>query len=88
MGTTRRKFSSAFKARVALEALKERETLSELSTRFEVAQEIISRWKGEFVKQSSIVFETKQRSSDAPSVEVLAYYKAWLCLSTSSSKWY
>ena len=70
MGTTRRKFSSAFKARVALEALKERETLSELSTRFEVAQEIISRWKGEFVKQSSVVFETKQRSSDAPSVEV------------------
>ena len=44
--------------------------MSELSTRFEVAQEIISRWKGEFVKQLSIVFETKQRSSDAPSVEV------------------
>ncbi|MDY3978684.1 MAG: transposase, partial [Tidjanibacter sp.] len=46
----RRKFSSAFKAKVALEALKEKETLAELSHRFEVSQEMISRWKGEFVK--------------------------------------
>ena len=41
----RRKFSSVFKSQVALEALKEKETLSELSQRFEVSQEIISRWK-------------------------------------------
>ncbi len=45
MGTTRRQHSAVFKAKVALEALKERETLAELSTRFGVAQEMISRWK-------------------------------------------
>ncbi len=45
MGTTRRQHSASFKAKVALEALKERETLAELSTRFGVAQEMISRWK-------------------------------------------
>lgn len=38
MGTTRRQHSAAFKAKVAIEALKERETLAELSTRFGVAQ--------------------------------------------------
>jgi transposase-like protein len=31
----RRKFSAAFKAKVAIEALKERESLAELSKRFE-----------------------------------------------------
>ncbi len=69
----RRKFSSAFKAKVALEALKEKETLAELSHRFEVSQEMISRWKGEFVKRSAGVFDKKQRiEDDTPSEEVKA----------------
>jgi len=42
MKTSRRKFSGAFKAKVAIEALKERETLSELSKKFEVHPTIIS----------------------------------------------
>lgn len=36
MKKSRRKFSSSFKAQVAIEALKERETLSELAKRFEI----------------------------------------------------
>jgi transposase-like protein len=36
MKTSRRKFSGAFKAQVAIEALKERESMAELSKRFEV----------------------------------------------------
>ncbi|MFR9557252.1 MAG: transposase [Rikenellaceae bacterium] len=70
MGTTRRQHSASFKAKVALEALKERETLSELSARFGVAQEMISRWKTDFIKQSSQIFERKTRLSDEPSDEV------------------
>lgn len=35
MKKTRRKFSASFKAKVALEALKERATLSELAQRFD-----------------------------------------------------
>ncbi len=67
----RRRFSSAFKAKVAIEALKEKETLAELSRRFEVSQEIISRWKGEFVKLSAEVFDKKQHKDyGAPSEEV------------------
>jgi len=34
--TSRRKFTAAFKAKVAMEALHERSTLSELSKRYEV----------------------------------------------------
>lgn len=69
----RRKFTSAFKSKVALEALKEKETLAELSTRFEVSQEMISRWKGEFLKLSASVFDNKQSlQQNEPTVEVKA----------------
>lgn len=53
----RRKFSSAFKAKVAIEALKEKETLAELSQRFEVHVNMISKWKQEFLEKSAQVFE-------------------------------
>jgi transposase len=58
MKTSRRKFSGAFKAQVAIEALKERESLAELSKRFEVHPNMISKWKQEFVERSAEIFET------------------------------
>ena len=57
MKRSRRKFSASFKARVAMEALKERETLTELSRRFEVHANQITKWKQEFVENASAVFE-------------------------------
>lgn len=51
MKAKRRKFSGAYKARVAIEALKERETLAELSKRFEVHPTMISKWKQEFIER-------------------------------------
>lgn len=42
MKKTRRKFTGAFKAKVAIEALKERKSLAELSKHFEVHPTIIS----------------------------------------------
>jgi len=59
MKKTRRKFTSAFKAQVAIEALKERESLAELSKRFEVHPNMISKWKQEFLEKSSSVFDKK-----------------------------
>jgi len=59
MKAKRRKFSAAFKAQVAIEALKERESLAELSKRFEVHPNIISKWKQEFISRSSEIFETQ-----------------------------
>jgi len=59
MKQKRRKFSAAFKARVAIEALKERETLAELSKRFEVHPNMIGKWKQEFLDRSVEVFEKK-----------------------------
>ena len=59
MKKKRRQFSGAFKARVAIEALKERETLAELSKRFEVHPNMISKWKQEFLERSADVFDKK-----------------------------
>ncbi len=64
MGLTRKKHSSSFKAKVALEAIKERESLRELSQRFEVSQSQISKWKSSFLDRSSSVFESKVSSSE------------------------
>src|SRR5258708_18121662 len=54
---SRRKFSSEFKAKVALEAVKEVKTLQELATQFEVHPQLIARWKQEFLQGAAKVFE-------------------------------
>jgi transposase-like protein len=59
MKQSRRKFSGAFKAQVAIEALKERDSLSDLAKRFDVQPLLITRWKKEFVERSSEIFETR-----------------------------
>jgi transposase-like protein len=59
MKANRKKHTAAFKAQVAIEALRERETLAELSRRFEVHANQISKWKQEFLTRSSEIFETQ-----------------------------
>jgi transposase len=54
---SRRKFGSEFKAKVALEAIKEVKTLQELATKYEVNPYLISRWKQEFLQGAAKVFE-------------------------------
>ncbi len=54
--TTRRKFTAEFKAKVALDAIKEQQSLSELSRKYEVSSVMTSRWKGEFLANAAAVF--------------------------------
>ena len=49
MRRKRRTFSSEFKLKVILESLKERESLSELSQKFDLHQNQISKWKNDFL---------------------------------------
>ncbi len=71
MKQKRRKFSGAFKARVAIEALKERETLAELSKRFEVHPNMIGKWKQEFLEKSAAVFDKKSDTDNEVDSEKL-----------------
>jgi transposase-like protein len=52
----RRKYTDAYKTKVAIEAIQERETLSSLSSKYELTQEQISKWKREFIAKSELVF--------------------------------
>ena len=64
MKAKRRKFTAAYKAQVAIEALKERKTLAELSKEFEVHPNMITTWKREFVDRSAVVFEIEPPKTD------------------------
>lgn len=55
--TSRRKFTSQFKSKVCIEALKERETLEALSKKYDIHPNQINTWKKEFLEKSSSVFE-------------------------------
>ncbi|QHT65353.1 transposase [Rhodocytophaga rosea] len=74
MKKTRRKFTAAFKAKVALEALKERETLAALSARFEVHANQISLWKQEFLTNSELVFSSTEGKEKEEQVNLDALY--------------
>src|SRR5690625_6319079 len=65
MKKSRRKFSAEFKAKVAIEALKERETLSELANRFDISPNQISIWKREFLNNASQAFTAEKKKNDS-----------------------
>jgi transposase len=54
--TTRRKFSKDFKAKVVLEALKERETLESLAKKYELKPTQIFLWKSQVMNNFSALF--------------------------------
>ena len=59
MSKKRRKHSAEFKAKVALEAVKEEKTISELAQIYEVHPNQINQWKRELLDNATGVFERK-----------------------------
>jgi transposase-like protein len=55
MKKSRKKYDAKFKAKVAVEAIKERKTQSELAAKYEVSPVMISRWKKEIMSEIIIV---------------------------------
>lgn len=56
MKKERRKFSASFKAKIAIEAIKEDKTLQELASKHGLHSNQISAWKKEFLEKSELVF--------------------------------
>jgi len=56
---SRRKFSADFKAKVALEAVRNQQTLAELAVKFDVNPVMISKWKSELLENIAAAFEKK-----------------------------
>ena len=57
MKKARRTFSAEFKAKVAIEAIKEVKTISELAQIYQVHPNLISLWKKEFLSNAGRVFD-------------------------------
>ncbi len=70
----KKKYDAKFKAKVALEAIKERETLNKLAVKYEVSPVMISRWKKEFIEREKDrylrVIGDLQMQVDLPSVSI------------------
>ena len=63
--TKRKRYSSQFKAKVALEALKGESTVHELASRFGIHPNMIAKWKRQAAEGMASVFEGKAQSSEA-----------------------
>jgi transposase-like protein len=61
MATQRKQYSAQFKARVALEALREQHTLAELASRFEVHPTLIGQWKKQLREELPRVFADRRQ---------------------------
>ena len=53
---SRRNHSAAFKAKVALSAIKGEETLAQLATRYDIHPNQITQWKGQLLEHAAVVF--------------------------------
>jgi transposase-like protein len=62
MSSKRKRYSPEFKAKVALAALKNEETTTELSQRFGIHPTMIAEWKKNLLDGASQIFDKHQKS--------------------------
>ena len=58
----RKKYSAEFKARVAIEAIKEEKTINEIASYYGVHPQMVRTWKREFLKNASKAFEDQKET--------------------------
>jgi putative transposase len=75
MAKQRKVRDSGFKARVALDALKERETVGQLAKRHGVHPTQIQEWKRRLLEQASSVFERNQGAKKTEDFETAELYE-------------
>ena len=72
MGSMRRRYDSAFKAKVALEAIKGERTIAEIASECGVHPNQIVKWKKQLLEEASEIFtgsrkQTKRKTEDLES---------------------
>lgn len=55
-----KRYSSEFKARIAIEAIKGDKTIAEIASEYEISVKNIQNWKKAFIENSEMVFKQPQ----------------------------
>ena len=66
----RRNHSPAFKAKVALAAVRGEKTLAELSQQYDVHQNQIGQWRAQLLEKAAEVFNSNSSPSALPPIDV------------------
>jgi len=75
MSTKRRQYSSQFKAKVALAAVANEQTLAELAKRFDIHPTMISSWKRELLEGAADIFDKGKKGKPPTDVQVGELYR-------------
>ena len=65
----RRKFTSKFKTKVALEAIKEKDSLANLAKKYSLIPQQIRNWKNEFLAGAESIFSKSSKEKSEEEVE-------------------
>ncbi len=63
MAGIRRRHSAAFKAKLALEAIKQEKTIAQLSSEYEVHSNQITQWRKRLLQESPNIFSGKRKKA-------------------------
>ena len=75
MSNKRKQYSPEFKAKVALAAIKNEETIAELARRFEVHPTMINNWKKALLNGAVDIFDKGHKSHKQTEVKVDELYR-------------
>jgi transposase len=67
----RRNHTAAFKAKVALEAVKEEKTTVEIAEIYDVHPNLVTQWKKQLLERAADAFEKERTPEDGPSAKEL-----------------
>lgn len=70
MKTQRKRYTSEFKAKVALEAIKAQRTVNEIATRYGLHPNQVSQWKRQALEQLPQVFSDKRARKEKSEEEL------------------
>ena len=75
MSRKRKQYSPEFKAKVALEALKNESTVAELAARYEIHPTMINNWKRNLLEGAADVFDKGQKKQKYMDAKVDELYR-------------
>ena len=64
MKSKRNRYNPTFKAKVALAAIQEQQTVAEIARKFGVHSTLVQKWKGHLLTNMPRIFETQTSSDD------------------------